>query len=511
MNALEQKNINVNDIYIINPSYRIRYDVKRARVGNNNSLYFNARDSLNNSIDNFGFSWGLHPNLAYIFSEFNGEKRLCDIARNLATELDWAESEVMDALINYIDNEEVVITPLRNEGFCSIPKRFLIKKQGNAKGRVLSKEWIDKIFEHGTDLSSVRHYIPEDMTIMINNRCFVDCEYCYADKSVKVTSPLPFSRIKELIHEASELGMRDVAIGGGEFFLYPHWPELIDELRAHEYAPYISTKYPLNEKMVQILKEKQVSFIQLSLDTVNKDELKKMLHVGDDYLEKIKKSIRLLNEANIEIVIKPVITKYNDSVASVVNLLDWLKEYKMVKSIMIAPGAHSIYKPFNFSSTVEKINAIKDVIDHVKDRYHFKITVQGENAEIPKKDLESAFDQRSMCSGNLNSFYVLPDGQVTLCEQLYWHPFFNLGNLATQSIMEVWNGEKALALWNFSQEEVREESPCKQCQDFEKCRRGKGNCWRLAVAAYGAENYDYPAPNCPLSLPVTRPYYTPDK
>ena len=60
--------------------------------------------------------------------------------------------------------------------------------------------------------------------------------------------------------------------------------------------------------------------------------------------------------------------------------------------------------------------------------------------------------------------------------------------------MEMWNSEKALNLWNFSQDEVRDSSPCKTCADFEECRRGKGNCWRFAIAAYGEENYDYPAP-----------------
>jgi len=38
----------------------------------------------------------------------------------------------------------------------------------------------------------------------------------------------------------------------------------------------------------------------------------------------------------------------------------------------------------------------------------------------------------------------------------------------------MWNSEKALNLWNFSQDEVRDSSPCKTCADFEECRRGKG-------------------------------------
>jgi radical SAM protein with 4Fe4S-binding SPASM domain len=99
---------------------------------------------------------------------------------------------------------------------------------------------------------------------------------------------------------------------------------------------------------------------------------------------------------------------------------------------------------------------------------------------------------------------VLPDGKVTLCEQLYWHPFFLLGDLNRQSIMEMWHSEKALSLWNFSQEEVRDVSPCKTCEAFDGCRRGLGNCWRQAIAAYGPENYDFPSPDCPKAPSDTR-------
>ena len=102
---------------------------------------------------------------------------------------------------------------------------------------------------------------------------------------------------------------------------------------------------------------------------------------------------------------------------------------------------------------------------------------------------------------------MLPDGKVTLCEQLYWHPFFILGDLNRQSIMEMWNSEKALSLWNFSQEEVHNASPCKTCDEFDGCRRGLGNCWRQAIAAYGSENYDFPSPDCPKAPPIPKDFY----
>jgi radical SAM protein with 4Fe4S-binding SPASM domain len=219
----------------------------------------------------------------------------------------------------------------------------------------------------------------------------------------------------------------------------------------------------------------------------------------------------VINDAKIEIVAKPVITKYNDSIEYVTNLLNFLIQFEMVKTINIAPGSYSIYKPFVFSSTVKKIDKIRELVKSFEQKTSAKLNVQGNNIFINAEERKENFKSRGLCSENMSSFYVLPDGKVTICEQMYWHPFFILGDLSKQSIMEVWNSEKALKLWNFSQDEVKTSSPCKTCNEFEDCRRGRGNCWRFAIAAYGLENYDYPSPDCPYAPEVTKPYFTPDE
>lgn len=131
-------------------------------------------------------------------------------------------------------------------------------------------------------------------------------------------------------------------------------------------------------------------------------------------------------------------------------------------------------------------------------------------ADFTFAEKQEDFSKRAACSANTTSFLVLPDGKVTYCEQTYWNPQFNMGDLRNQSIMEMWNSEKALSLWNFSQEEVQESSPCKSCNMFAECRRGQGNCWRMAVATYGPDCYDYPSPNCPRAPKITKSMFIPE-
>lgn len=72
-----------------------------------------------------------------------------------------------------------------------------------------------------------------------------------------------------------------------------------------------------------------------------------------------------------------------------------------------------------------------------------------------------------------------------------------LGDVKTNTLEEIWNSEKAINLWNISQDEFPEDSACKACQGFEGCRRGLGVCWKIILAAYGQNNPYYPDPRCP--------------
>jgi hypothetical protein len=40
------------------------------------------------------------------------------------------------------------------------------------------------------------------------------------------------------------------------------------------------------------------------------------------------------------------------------------------------------------------------------------------------------------------AFCILPDGQVTICEEQYWQPNFIIENILTNTIDEIWQSKK---------------------------------------------------------------------
>ncbi|MDY0324462.1 MAG: SPASM domain-containing protein, partial [Candidatus Carbobacillus sp.] len=90
----------------------------------------------------------------------------------------------------------------------------------------------------------------------------------------------------------------------------------------------------------------------------------------------------------------------------------------------------------------------------IKSAYPFEIILAGyEDINEYKKSFvekEKIFNKRAICTANISQFCILPDGQVTICEELYWQPNFIIGNILTNTIDEIWQSKKALDLYKIT-------------------------------------------------------------
>lgn len=497
------KNFDLTDIFVVNPAYTFRNDITNVVLTNNHRhRVFYSTDTIESN-----FTWLIHPYVAYAFSFFNGRRSLGEIMDYFQSQHQIAKETFLNVVMPCIDNSQNVFFPVMNTYKCGIPKHFLIpNNQGVIRDDLLKGIDINSVMEH-LDMSTVRLQIPNEMMIMLTTSCITNCIYCYADRP-NISNPITFERLKMIIKEGAELNMSAIDVDGGDFFLYKNWRELLRELNYYGYSTQISTKFPITKEIICDLQALGVNRIQLSIDSVIDEEIMTILHVDKNYLTKVKAGVELLDKAGFEITVKPVITKYNDSVESICATIDYFKQFDNIRMVNFTPADFSQFKRLSdYASTREKLKRLEEFVKYKKDEIGQKLSFLGYGSESSVEEKSKSFPNRATCTGNVSAFFVLPDGKVTLCEQMYWHPFFIIGDLTKQTIMEMWQSEKALSLWNFSQKEVRDCSPCKTCADFNSCRRGQGNCWRIAISAYGYENYDFPAPNCPKSLPISRDFY----
>ena len=457
----------------------------------------------------------IHPVFAIIFSFFDGATPLEDVISKVQSVTGFEKEAITNFINPFIENKDRVNIEYDNHYF-ELPKNILVDNNSKkySKRKMNYKEYF---IEDEFDFYTYRLYeSPASITILLNTKCITDCIYCYVDRNKKMDCQISIERIKELIREAKQLKVIRFDIAGTEIFLYKHWDELLVELLANNYYPYLSTKIPISEKIIKRIKEIGINDIQISLDTIDNNVAKAINKVKDDkYIEKMFKTLELLEKNDVNCAVNVVLVKENGSVDSVKKLLDRVNIFSNIERVTLNPAERSQYwNSDNYDlhkNTLDEIQLLEFFLEENKKNYNFDIVLAGYTTkdqyinEIPV--LKSNFEKRSACSANKEQFCILSDGQVTICEELYWTPQFIIGNVNDQSIKEVWQSEKALKLENLSRNDFRDESICKTCKEFENCRLEKGVCWSDVISAYGTENFDFPAPNCPYAPKIKYSIY----
>ena len=505
--------------YIINPAYTIFPDRHCAFIFNSSGWdTFETHPDVDEN-----FSQMVSPLFAGIFAYWNGDMTYRETFNTIVDELHIQPGKLQKFLQPCFHNPEKMLLCLSDkadeDNFCRnwIPKNFIIRCDDGEKRSDIPKPELFAIPKRNWNFNRMRTRIPVHVTLMLTNKCISECIYCYADKKHRDYSPLPTGRWLEIIDEAHDFGALSIDLSGGEIFLHPDVETILNNLYRFGYHPYLSTKIPLDEDKIIKLKEAGMTGLQLSIDCWDSALMCRMLQVPDSYLKQMGHTLKLLEKHGINVKVKSVITRYNDRPEQVKRLIGHLTTHQNISSISIAPAEYSLYKgEHGFmdyrtnSKRWEEIEAtVADLAEHHMETCEISCqTPQDKNEycfNVEKK--ASNFNTRTRCTGNINMLYVLPDGQVTICEELYWNPKFIIGDARKQSLKKIWESEKAISLYSLSQETFRKSSACSICPQFDSCHQKSGVCWKMVIEAYGDEYWDLPDPRCPYAPPATRKCY----
>jgi radical SAM protein with 4Fe4S-binding SPASM domain len=487
--------------YILNPQYRLKNDKKRVLL-----FYKNADPPIKKGIsDIVGF---LHPIYAVLLCLFDGEKNLTTVVDEFIELTDLKSNSINTFVSQLVENQTEIKVDFNGSTFY-FPQNTLIRAEN--KNDVIHYNPHDFLIPNSQlDFKRQRLYEPLDATIILNNNCVTQCIYCYVNKKKLYTCQIPFKRMVELIREAKEIGMRSFNPGGGELFTYKYWKELLSLLVENHFDPYITTKYPLNERRIKELKDTGIKRINLSIDTIKSSQMCKLLNINEQYYGLILKTLKDLNNNDFDICIHSQVTSINQD--SMEELFNYLLGFANINCIKVRSTAFSLYPKSDRNNFLwlrpdkNKLDKIKDIVIKLREKHGDRVQFYFHEYPERKKyinpstqEKQALFENRPQCSGNFHAFYILPDGQVTICEELYWQPQFIIGDIMKQSIREVWNSKKALSLYQYSKDLIREQSACKRCDDFDRCHQVRGFCWKQVLYAYGEENWDYPDPRCPCA------------
>lgn len=487
-------------IYIVNPSYRFLKDKNR--------VILHSVDRINDNHSEISF-WGIiHPLHAQMFSYFNGESNLENVLFEISKHFNLSYDYIKALIHQFINNPKRVNITYKGQTI-TFPRFFLIEKKQNIEH--IKYNTSDFNFSGNVDLFEMRLSVPHSIMLILTMNCYTNCQYCYAKKNLKTTNALTTKRIIDLIHEASEIGVSNFDLNGGEIILHKDCYEIIREMISCGYDPYISTKVPLNKKQIDHLIEIGIKNIQISIDSLETNYVKDILHVESNYIQLITEMLHLLESKKINVIVNTIINKNNSDINQINQLVVFLTKYKNIVEINFTNATYSIYKPAeNFErikTSMSFLNLLSTRIEEFKKEYpsiHFYYSFSNLYNEFRNP---SAFKKRGFCSGNINSLVILPDGKVTICEELYDNPNFIIGDASTDSITDIWNSKKANDLHTLKCTDYFKNTICEKCDDYAICRQRHKVCWREVIAAYGEEKWNYPSPLCPKSPTLINDIY----
>ena len=484
----------------LNPKYIIKPDENRAILMTKDIIRAKEHEQVETVI---------HPIHAMIMSFYNGDN--FDKSTKKASDfLDISQKEILDFIGCLVDNKEPYAVEVDGVSIW-FPVQTLVKSDYKNKTAPKPEDFAFA----SANLKMHRHKTVTDVTLMVTTNCFTNCIYCYADRT-KIKNRLSLKRIKELIEEASKLNARSFDVIGGDVFAYKHWKELLECLYENEFNPYLSTKVPLDEKQIATLKEIGTKDIQISLDTLVPEKLVKTVVGGSNYTEKIKKTLELLDKFKIKTTIHTVVGSYNATIKDIHSIYKFINKLPSVAIWRMSPADYSLYKSneefINFRATRKKL---EEIYNWTKSFNPGKLVIYSGGLirlpTLPKNNEERKkifFDDRVQCSANHSNMFILPDGKVTICEQLYWNKDFIIGDVTNHSLTEVWNSEKARGLYYVDKRKIEKDSECHDCNMFNECRHEMGGvCWRDIIKCYGEDKWHYPDPRCPKAPNVENDVY----
>jgi len=447
---------------------------------------------------------------AMILGVFTNGYALETIITPLAAKLKIDEEKLREMISKFMANETPVYTEWGNQKI-AFPKNVLIQVDEN-DFETIDYDFSMEDLQCGTvNLTPDRnHKAPHSALWMLSTACATNCKYCYADRKTPHI-PLSTEKILEIIDDLHRLKVQYVDVIGGEIFMCKDWDVIIKRLVDYDMAPtYISTKMPVTPVIAERLKNSGYrNVVQFSLDSLSDSVLSDLIGTKSGYVEKIKQGIALLEQLGFPIQIDTILTSKTADIDEINILHEYIKTIKNLNTWEIRVPEYSLYSPETFREVQAPVGILRMVQKHVTEniKAHSKQNIVFSSEAIDQKfrqdGPEVACFKGGLCGILQQRVFILPDGKVSVCEQMYWHKDFIIGDLSRQSMSEIWNSPKAMEIFRQPEEMFRDKSKCRSCKAFSECRKNKRRCVVKVVKAYGLENWDYPDPRCKFAPVIT--------
>ncbi len=278
----------------------------------------------------------------------------------------------------------------------------------------------------------------------LTSRCNERCIHCYIPNEKKNHGfDMPKQKVFDILDEYAADGGIQVTLSGGEVLMHKDIIEILRYCRKKDLRISVLTNLiALKDEMVDVLKEVNISFLQVSLYSMDASIHDFITTVKGSY-EKTKAAIEKLVANDIPVQIScPVMKANRKGYKDVLKYAQSLRIKAQTDYIMMAQSDLNTQNLANRISLEETEELLRDIIEYDID-YIEEMEEISPYSEFIRRSREE-YLHMPVCGVGMDAACITANGDVYPCAG--WQDMV-LGNVYKQSLKEIWtNSEKVKEL-----------------------------------------------------------------
>lgn len=331
------------------------------------------------------------------------------------------------------------------------------------------------------NINRIRSFLPKTLVLQVTKKCPMKCKYCYAGSNLEYSNQcaeLSLDIIERVLQEATNLGITKIDLTGGDPFARDDILDILNLFDNYGIKTSLSTKIILSDNIIMELKNyKCIDEIQISIDSIKDEEVYKLLGINN-YVKNHLSFISKLVKLGINVKTNSVLTRFN--IDNIPLLIDKLKQLE-VKKIVLSPYMSNLFnRNEDFFPSVEQY---KKLSTYLTSKLNDKL-IEYPNFLNNFTEESLYYKLNNSCGACLDGFIISVTGDVFICERMSYFDKYSIGNIKSQSIINIWNS-KEIYKYYLLQRNLFKEEKCFDCVYFNHCVNSRGICFVHSLVLNG--------------------------
>lgn len=300
--------------------------------------------------------------------------------------------------------------------------------------------------------------------------CCFHCKYCGSRAGAARENELNTEECLDVARQLADMGCRRVSLIGGEVFMRPDWPIIVDALTSRGVkASIITNGFLFSDSLIGELKKRQVESVAISLDGPEE--------VHDSFRQKgsFRRAVDAIDTlTKNDIWVSVISTLHSQNVPFLDDMYELLKGKSIFAWQLQACSPMGNASEAAFSTKIDFQEVIRFVEKHVGEAPFAmgiadNIGYYTETEGCLRGNAEGDMPFRG-CRAGLSGIGIDSVGNVRGCESMY-DDFFIEGNLRERPLREIWNAPDAFSYnRRFTAKALSGE--CAECRYGSRCAGG---------------------------------------